>query len=58
MDNPSPEEETPLTGKTLTTFGVGLAVYAFGFALLARGHSDVAPLLIVTGILGMVSAFL
>jgi hypothetical protein len=59
MDKPPPqEEETPLTSKGLTTFGVGLALYASGFALLARNHSDAAPVFIVAGILAMVSALL
>lgn len=60
MDKPGPDDERDdlFTSRTLIPFGIGFALYGFGFLLLARNFSDVAPAFIVAGILAMVWAFL
>ena len=52
------EPEDAFSARSLTTFGVGLVLYGLGFLLLFKNYSDLAPALIVGGILTMVWAFL
>jgi hypothetical protein len=47
-----------MTATHWTIFAAGLAAYAAGFLLLARNHPDLAPAVIVGGILAMLWAFL
>ena len=53
-----PAAEEPLGKRHAALFVAGLAAYGVGFALLARNHPDLAPVLIVGGIVTMVAAFL
>ncbi|MBI4860854.1 MAG: hypothetical protein HY815_11435 [Candidatus Riflebacteria bacterium] len=47
-----------LTATNWVVFGIGLLTYILGFILLARNHPDLAPPVIVGGILAMLWAFL
>jgi hypothetical protein len=59
MDKPRPPEETDVfTPRTAVVFIVGLVAYGLGFVLLAGDHPDLSPVVIVSGILAMVWAFL
>jgi hypothetical protein len=60
MGKPLPEDQPVevFTQRTAGLFGGGLFTYVLGFWLLARDHPDLAPVVIVAGILTMVWAFL
>jgi len=46
-----------MTTRRWQVFGAGLGVYILGFFLLAYNHPDLAPAVIVWGILVMLGAF-
>lgn len=60
MDKPPPPEEEvdPFKPRSLGCLIAGLVVYALGFVLLSRNQPDLAPVVIVAGILSMAWAFL
>ena len=60
MDKPPPPESdaSPFTPRGFAVFVLGLVAYALGFLLLSRDHPDLAPVIVVAGILGMVAPFL
>ena len=61
MGYPTERSEEPkpdFTARTYRVFGAGLLAYVLGFVYLAHNMPDVAPAVIVAGILCMLCAFL
>lgn len=60
MGKPQPPENEiePVTPRGVAYFAAGLVAYVVGFVLLAQNQPDLAPVVIVGGILGMFWAFL
>ena len=57
VERPHEEPGEP-TRTDWTIFGAGLLAYCLGFVLLGHDHPDVAPAVIVAGIVAMLRAFL
>jgi hypothetical protein len=49
--------DSEMTKNRWFLFGTGLGIYILGFFLLARDHPDLAPAIIIWGILIMLGAF-
>lgn len=60
MDKPPPPEDQvePFAPRSLAFLVGGLVVYGLGFLLLWKNRPDLAPVIIVAGILSMAWAFL
>lgn len=55
---PPPEQEIePFSARGLGFLGAGLAAYGIGFILLANNQPDLAPVVIVGGLVSMFWAF-
>lgn len=60
IDKPPPPDDPAdaFTPRAAILFTAGLALYGVGFILLTRGHGDLAPMIVVGGIVTMVWALL